>query len=154
MLPAQLYAGFSQDMSMTENTTFALWRSFKPLAKDVPNRIGTDFYDIKCYQKGYFQSFKPNEVFTKWVAVSVSSESTPPFKNLQIPGGMYAVFTFQGEPQELSQLYQYLLTEWLPSSPYKIEDDRPQFDKIPENYDLKSPAAVAEEIWIPIGYKD
>lgn len=48
-----------------------------------------------------------------------------------IPGGLYAVFQFEGNVQEVGQAWEKLLRDWLPASGYQL-DARPCFEYYPK----------------------
>ncbi len=136
-------------MSLTNNKTSQLWEQFGPKIKTIENRTSIDKISMQVYNSGYYDKFNPENEFEKWATVEVESFSNIPsgMESFTLPGGMYAVFDYKGSSSD-SSIFQYIFWEWLPSSPYGI-DDRPHFEVLGKNYknnDLNS----EEEIWIPI----
>lgn len=141
--------GISQEMSYVKNETVALWQSFMPLLPSISDRIGEDFFSVQEYPAGYFASFQPERTFTKSARVCVHKDaSIPEGMNELIAAGVYAVFTFQGTPTEFGSAMQFIMAQWLPQSPYFL-DERPHFEKLGNKYKRNDPASE-EEIWIPI----
>ena len=68
-------------------------------------------------------------------------------KSFILEEGLYAVFDYKGSSADNS-IFQYIFRDWLPSSPYQI-DDRPHFEVLGEKYKNNDPNSE-EEIWIPI----
>ena len=136
-------------MSLTENKTSELWRSFMPRRKEVSNVPGSDLYSMQVYDNNYFENFDPGKNFEKWAAIEVTE-----FKNIPddmecfvLPGGLYAVFFYKGSGTD-TKIFQYIFSIWLPDSGY-ILDNRPHFEILGENYKNGDPNSE-EEIWIPI----
>jgi AraC family transcriptional regulator len=141
--------GVSQEMSYLKNETVALWQSFMPLLPSISERIGEDFFSIQEYPAGYFVSFQPELNFKKSARVHVqSSAAIPDGMDELIVEGLYAVFTFRGTPADFGSAMQFILTQWLPQSPYFL-DERPHFERLGNKYKRNDPASE-EEIWIPV----
>nr|WP_294936648.1 GyrI-like domain-containing protein [uncultured Flavobacterium sp.] len=139
-------------MSLSDNKTGELWRSFMPRRKEIQNTIGSDLYSMQIYDPTYFIDFKPTSEFEKWAAIEVSDFETVPteMETYSLPGGLYAVFLHKGSNTDTST-FHYIFTTWLPNSEY-ILDDRPHFEVLGEKYKNGDPASE-EEIWIPIRHK-
>ena len=138
-------------MSLMENRTRDLWSGFMPRLGEIGNRINTDLFSIEVYDNlEYFSQFNPGNAFFKWAGVAVNSRSTVPegMGYLEIPGGLYAVFSYQGRANEVSAAYQHIYGRWIPKSNYRL-DDRPHFAVMGEGYQPDDPTAK-EEIWIPV----
>jgi AraC family transcriptional regulator len=138
------------DMSFIENKTFQLWNSFMPRRKEIKNAKDSNLYSLEVFPNRYFDNFEPNKIFQKWAAVEVSDYDTIPseMEILIIPTGLYSVFLHKGAATEAYHTYHTIFTEWLPNSPY-IVDDRPHFAVMDERYKKDDPTSE-EEIWIPI----
>jgi AraC family transcriptional regulator len=137
-------------MSIAQNRTSELWRSFMPRRNEIRNRIGTDLYSVQFYDPSYFTAYNPHLEFEKWASVKVSDFNSVPenMEPLVIPRGSYAVFVYQGPPSQGAKFFEYIFATWLPQSGYRI-DNRPHFEILGDRYkgeDLES----EEEIWIPI----
>lgn len=137
-------------MSAAADRTPELWRSFMPRRKEITQALGTDLFNVKIFQPGYFAQFSPNALFEKWAAVEVTNFDGMPedMEDFTLPGGLYAVFRYRGSSAD-PRIFQFIFGEWLPSSKDYELDDRPHFDLLGEKYrnnDLDS----EEQIWVPI----
>ena len=141
--------GFHINMSLSQNKTQELWQSFMPEWK-LAGLPRAEFYSVEVYPEGYFASFDPNKAFQKWAAVEVISEINVPesWEKLEIPEGLYAVFTYKGKSSEIHNIYQYILGTWINNSPYQL-DDRPHMGVMGEKYKNDDPESE-EELWIPV----
>lgn len=150
-LPEKKLIGKSMRMSLAQNRTHLLWRSFMQERTQIPAVVSTDLYSIQVYDGiQYFESFDPTTPFTKWAATEVSDLSSIPigFDAFILKSGLYAVFLHQGTPAEFPRTFQYILSTWLPNSGYDL-DDRPHFELLGEKYRNNDPSSE-EEVWIPI----
>ena len=98
----------------------------------------------------FFKQFNPSEAFTKWAAVEVASAANIPLglETLEVPEGLYAVFTYVGNPAEATPFYTYIFTQWLPASGFVL-DNRPHFAIMGTKYRNGDPTSE-EEICIPV----
>jgi AraC family transcriptional regulator len=149
-LTAKKLIGKRLVMSLSENKTSALWRSFMPRRKEIQNQIGSELYSLQVYDPAYFSNFNPTREFVKWAAVEVSAVDLVPeeMETFMLPGGLYAVFLHKGAASTGPDTFQYIFGTWLPNSGYEL-DDRPHFELLGEKYKNDSPDSE-EEIWIPI----
>ena len=140
-------------MSLHNNKTNELWRSFMPLRKEIKNNISTELYSIQVYDDSYFNGFNPNTEFEKWAAIEVRDFDSVPdeMETYLLPGGLYAVFLYKGSGTD-NRIFQYIFTTWLPSSDYLL-DNRPHFEILGEKYKNEDPDSE-EEIWIPVKPKE
>jgi AraC family transcriptional regulator len=142
--------GICLEMSLAENLTGELWRSFMPRLKEIETRVGNHLYSLQVYDEDYFQQFDPTREFEKWALAEVKNFSVIPdeMEPFELPGGLYAVFHHKGMGTEI---FQYIFSEWLPKSGY-LPDNRPHFEVLGEKYKQGSPDSE-EEIWIPVKEK-
>jgi AraC family transcriptional regulator len=140
-------------MSLSNNKTVELWRSFMPRRKEIENNIGTNLYSMQIYDPLYFSNFDFNADFEKWATIEVINFDKVPdeMDTYTIPSGLYAVFTYIGDMTLAAQTFQYIFATWLPNSEF-ILDDRPHFEILGEKYKNNDPTSE-EEIWIPIQIK-
>lgn len=145
--------GQSLKMSFARNTTFELWRNFMPRKNEIRNRANNNYFSLEVFPENFFERFDPTAEFEKWAAVEVEGHSVVPenMKSFVIPEGDYAVFIHKGPASEAQKTYNYIFTEWLPASPYKV-DHRPHFSVMGENYNKDNPDSE-EEVWIPVRLK-
>ncbi|KFC61108.1 transcription activator effector binding protein [Flavobacterium gilvum] len=134
-------------MSLTNNKTHELWRSFMPKRSEILNPVSTDLFSVQIYEPSYFEAFNPNATFEKWATLEVSDFNNIPSKmeSFTLPGGLYAVFELKGHD---TVIFDYIFRTWIPNSEYVL-DKRPHFEILGEKYKLNDPDSE-EEIWIPI----
>jgi AraC family transcriptional regulator len=150
-LPRKKLIGKSARMSLIQNTTPILWKSFMQNRKIIKNSIGTDLYSIQVYDDAlYFKNFNPQTEFTKFAMIEAEDFSLIPdeMETLTIESGLYAVFIYKGLPQGFPALANYIFSEWLPNSNYTL-DNRPHFEVLGETYNPANENSQ-EEVWIPI----
>ena len=137
-------------MSMDNNRTGELWRSFMPRRKEILNPIGSELFSLEIFEPGYFENFSQGKEFEKWAAVEVSHHGQLPegMESLIIPEGLYAVFIHRGPASEGPKTYQYIYNTWLPQSTYQLAD-RPHFAIMGEKYKHDDPDSE-EEVWVPV----
>ena len=140
-------------MSLLNNKTGELWRSFMPMRNAITNAISADLISMQIYDPSYFNPFRLDKEFKKWAAVEVSDFHNIPegMESFILTAGLYAVFIHKGSSSDTST-FQYIFTTWLPSSEYVL-DDRPHFEVLGEKYKNNDPDSE-EEIWIPIKQKE
>ena len=108
---------------------------------------------MQIYDSSYYEEFSPKNEFEKWATVEVENFDTIPneMKSFTLKKGLYAVFDYRGSSSDNS-IFQYIFREWLPNSPYQI-DDRPHFEILGKKYKNNDPTSE-EQIWIPIIKKE
>ena len=145
--------GKRMTMSLSNNKTGELWKSFMPGRKEIQNNIGIELYSMQLYDHLYFNNFSPNKDFEKWASIEVTDFDTVPdeMETFILTGGLYAVFIYKGSSTD-DKTFQYIFTTWLPNSDYLL-DNRPHFEILGEKY-KNSDASSEEEIWIPIKLKN
>lgn len=138
-------------MSLAENKTFDLWRSFMPERMKAPNKVSNDLISMRVYNEP-MQLEDMSQQFEKWAAVEVGDFDTVPegMEQFNLPGGLYAVFDYKGLNTD-SSIFIYIFKEWLPQSAFML-DDRPHFEVLGEKYKNNDPQSE-EEIWIPVKQK-
>lgn len=153
-IPSKKLIGKRISMSLSENKTVELWRSFMPRRKEITTAIGTDLYSVQVYDPALnFNDFNFTTTFEKWAAIEVTSFEKIPegMESFTLPCGEYAVFLYKGNPNEFESTFRYIFYEWLPASEY-ILDSRPHFEILGEKYKNNDPASE-EEIWVPVRCK-
>jgi AraC family transcriptional regulator len=121
-----------------------LWKRFMPNRMAIKNTLNNEFIALQEYDD--FNNFEA--VFDIWACVEVSSIDGVPegMEAFTIPEGDYAVFLQKG--MDASATYQRIMTEWLPSSGYVI-DNRPHFQVMGEKYKNGSPDSE-EDFYVPV----
>jgi AraC family transcriptional regulator len=143
--------GKRMKMTLSNNKTGELWKSFMQRRKEIKNNLTTDFYSMQVYDQSFdFQKFDPYIPFEKWAAVEVSNFDGIPheMESLIVPGGLYAVFIHKGAAGTAPKTFKYIFGTWLPNSEYLL-DNRPHFEILGEKYKNEEPDSE-EEVWIPI----
>lgn len=150
-IPEKKLIGKRITMSMADNRTGELWRSFMPLRNGIPNAIGGDLISMQVYPDTYsFSHFNPAATFDKWAVVEVSDFNTVSegMEIFTLPAGLYAVFTYKGNPINAAPFFQYIFGTWFPASEYEL-DTRPHFEILGEKY-RNNDDSSEEEVWIPV----
>ncbi len=139
-------------MSLSENKTGELWKSFMSRRKALTNRLTNDYISLAIYKPNHFRDLKPTNEFEKWAAVEVSDFGHVPedMETFTLMAGLYAVFDYKGSSTD-QDIFQYIFGVWLPYSDYLL-DDKPHFEILGEKYSNADPDSE-EEIWIPIRTK-
>lgn len=168
-----IFVGIRMEMSLMEDKTHLLWRSFMPRRHEVMHRRNTDFVSLQVYPGDYFMEFDRSRGFEKWALVEVESVTMPVEEEFghsiaekgemvgrrdgvpegmevfELKGGMYAVFVHSGGDPAI---FDYIYGTWLPDSDFEL-DMRPHFEVLDAQYRHSDPDA-SEEIWIPVRLKD
>ena len=149
MLQEKRLVGIHQEMSLAANRTSQLWASFMPRRHEIRHTLSSDLISLQIYPTSYFTHFSPLNNFEKWACMEVNPSFPIPqgMESLILPGGLYAVFNYQGLSSD-PQIFQYIFGSWLPSSGYEL-DHRPHFEVLGEKYKNNDPHSE-EEIWIPV----
>ena len=144
--------GKRMTMSLADNKTGELWRSFMPRRREITNNLTNDMISMQVYKPTHFTDFNPTNEFEKWATVEVTNFDNVPvdMETFTLIGGLYAVFDYKGLSTDNS-IFQYIFGKWLPSSEYDL-DNRPHFEVLGDKYKNNDPTSE-EEIWIPIQQK-
>ena len=151
MLSEKKLVGKSIKMSLENNKTTQLWKSFMSNRQSINNIVNSDLYSIQIYDNTLnFKGFNLATKFDKWAAIEVDSFDLIPngMKAYSLKSGLYAVFVHKGPTSEFQKTFQYIFGQWLPFSDY-ILDKRAHFELLGEKYKNNSPDSE-EEVWIPI----
>jgi len=144
------FIGMSIEMSLADNKTGELFRTFMPRKKEILNTKSQSVFDLIIYPNSYFKVFNPATCYKKHAMVEVPNFENVPdgMETLILPKGKYAVFSINGyEPNPA--VFQYIYSEWVPNnSDYQL-DDRPHFDILTEKIQQQAEDAV-QEIWVPV----
>ncbi|MDP2526912.1 GyrI-like domain-containing protein [Maribacter dokdonensis] len=145
--------GLSVEMSLLDNKTPQLWKTFRQRSKEVDHRASEDFISLQQYPSHYFEEFSAGSEFVKWACVEVDEVDNIPegMNMLLLETGLYAVFHYTGSAQNAPTFFQYIYGEWIPNSEYQL-DGRPHFEVLGAKYKNNDPNSE-EEVWIPIKAK-
>ncbi|WP_309641689.1 GyrI-like domain-containing protein [Flavobacterium sp.] len=138
-------------MSLAENKTFDLWKSFMPHRKEITNNLTSELVSMKVYHEP-LRLGDMHQQFEKWAAIEVTDFDTIPndMEAFDLVGGLYAVFDYKGLNTDIG-IFIYIFKTWLPNSEYML-DERPHFEILGEKYKNNDPDSE-EAIWIPIKLK-
>ena len=150
ILPAKKLVGKNVVMSLVDNKTAELWRTFMPQRRNVQNMVGENVYSLQVYPPGYFIHFDASNQFKKWALVEVADfDSVPPdLEPFTLNGGLYAVFLYRGSPNAAGDFFRSIFERWLPASGYSV-DERPHFEVMGAKYRNEGTDSE-EEVWIPV----
>lgn len=152
MLTEKTLVGMRMQMSLANNRTGELWRSFMPRRRDIADKVSSDLYSMQVYSQPVDLG-DLTQVFDKWAAVEVADGSTIPdgLERFVLSGGLYAVFPYKGSSTDTA-IFRHIFGIWLPGSAYSL-DDRPHFEVLGDRYKNADPDSE-EDIWIPIKPRD
>jgi AraC family transcriptional regulator len=138
-------------MSLADNKTFELWKSFMPRRKEIINKKSKEMFSLQVYSEPIMLG-NLNQEFEKWALVEVTDFKNVPneMETFELESGLYAVFHYKGLNTD-NRIFIYIFSDWLPKSDYEI-DERPHFELLGEKYKNGDPNSE-EEIWIPIRNK-
>ncbi len=141
--------GIRCTMSLTNDKTAALWKSFMPRRREIKRKLTDELISMQIYSASYFTDFNAGNEFEKWAALEVSAfENIPPdMETFTLGAGTYAVFDYKGSSGD-PRIFQYIFDIWLPNSSHAL-DDRPHFEVLGNRYKTAAPDSE-EEIWIPV----
>jgi len=79
-------------MSLTENKTVDIWKSFMPRRKEITNNVTNDIISMQVYESEYFTNFNPTNEFEKWATIEVSNFENVPtdMETFTLKGGLYS----------------------------------------------------------------
>jgi AraC family transcriptional regulator len=140
-------------MSLSNNKTGQLWKSFMSRRKEISNKVGIELYSMQVYPPLYYKNFNPVTEFEKWAIAEVTDFNSVPdgMVTTILPSGLYAVFLHKGPASMGVQIFQYIFGTWIPKSEYDL-DNRPHFELLGDKYKNED-VDSEEEIWIPIKLK-
>jgi AraC family transcriptional regulator len=150
-LKAKKLVGKKLKMSLADNKTGELWRSFMPRRREIKNNLNSELFSMQVYDPSYdFKNFNPAAEFEKWAAIEVTDFDSIPadMEQFELQGGPYAVFIHKGAASRGPETFTYIFGSWLPNSDYLL-DNRPHFEILGEKYKNDDPDSE-EEIWIPV----
>ena len=145
--------GKQAQMSLAQDGTQNLWKSFGPLKKEISHVEDSGNYSIQVYNEDFLTTtFLPTTQFTKWAGVAVADFNDIPegLETLIIPEGLWAVFLYEGSIKDFGIFVNYVMSLWLPTSGYAL-DSRPQFEYLEHSSkNFKESDLSKEEFWLPI----
>jgi len=147
-LTSKKLVGFKLTMSLAENKTSQLWKSFMTRRNEIASPLNSNLFSMQIYTTPLGLGNLTQE-FEKWATIEVSNFEKVPkgMETFNLKSGLYAVFNYKGLSTD-HRIFIYIFSTWLPNSEYEL-DNRPHFEILGEKYknnDINS----EEEIWIPI----
>lgn len=135
-------------MSLANNKTGELWRSFMPRRREIRNNLTAELFSMQVYDQAV-DLHNPQQEFEKWAAIEVADFATIPdgMETFTLRGGLYAVFHYKGSSLD-TRVFQHIFGIWLPNSDYEL-DNRPHFEVLGDKYRNADPNSE-EDIWIPV----
>jgi AraC family transcriptional regulator len=146
--------GKRMKMTLGNDMTGQLWKSFMQRRREITNSVGTDLFSMQVHTTELdLEKIDLNTPFEKWATIEVTDFTKVPegMESFVLPGGRYAVFEHKGDASTGPTIFQYIFGKWLPASGYAL-DNRPHFEILGEKYKNGDPDSE-EEIWIPIKSK-
>lgn len=149
-IPNKKLFGSSIQTSFAKQETSKLWRPFRAKIAISPFLNPKKFYSIQRYgSEMKIGVLGMDTLFEKIAAFEIEEGEHPEgFEEINLEGGLYAVFEHQGSALDFQKSLQNFLENWLPGSGYEL-DSRNHFETFDENYDPFSANSV-ELVWIPI----
>jgi predicted transcriptional regulator YdeE len=116
---------------------------------DALEQYRTHLRPLSIEQRSFGVTFATDkkDIFDYLAGVSVHSDAKSPDPNLitrNIPAAKYAVFKTTSE--DMSKTYQYIYSEWLPASRYKLDTKVPCFEQYAPREWMNRPVYI----YIPI----
>ena len=147
-LPEKKLIGKRMTMSLANNKTGELWRSFMPRRREIQNGLTSELFSMQVYNRP-LDLGNMNQEFEKWAAVEVADFDAIPdgMETFVLTSGLYAVFHYKGSSTD-TEIFRYIFGTWLPGSNYVL-DNRPHFEILGDKYKNADPNSE-EDIWIPI----
>ncbi|WP_238395313.1 GyrI-like domain-containing protein [Mucilaginibacter sp. 14171R-50] len=154
IIPEKKMVGNHVLMTLAQNKTGELFRGFMPRRNEIQNKVSNDIICMQAYDPNLnFNDVSIDTPHQKWAAVEVTDYSDIPkgMETFTIPGGMYAVFLYKGNPAAYGPTFNYIFNTWLPASAYEV-DNRPHFEILGEKY-KNNDSESEEDIWVPVRFK-
>ena len=144
--------GKRMTMSLVNNKTGELWRSFMPRRREISNNLTSEMFSMQVYDQP-IDFGNLHQEFEKWAVVEVADFGSVPdgMETFTLKSGLYAVFHYKGSSTD-TKVFQYIFGTWLPNSNYEL-DNRPHFEVLGDKYKNADPNSE-EDICIPIKPKD
>jgi len=119
--------GKKQKMSLGDNKTFELWKSFMPRRNEIINKKSNEMFSLQVYNEPVRLGDLKQE-FEKWALVEVSDFKNVPneMETFELKSGLYAVFHYKGLNTD-NRIFIYIFSDWLPKSGYELYE-RPHFE--------------------------
>ena len=143
--PCSLF-GISMEMSLQNNATPVLWKNFMQLRSQFESQIREPLVSLQMYEQlEDVYAFDKN--FVKWAGYFAKDTDRLPelLQTLQVEGGTYAVFQYEGGPVQAAEFFKEVFTKVLPNAGLCLEN-RAHFEVLDANYREN----FKEEIWIPV----
>ena len=130
----------------------AMWGVFNQKCMAIPHltgkraAYGVCFSDADYGTTGMFR-------YVAGLPVTVVDALPEGMTSCTVPAGRYAVFTHCGTLATLDRTFDYIYGTWLPSSEYRLDATRPDFEFYDERFTTGDDPASKFDIYIPIAEK-
>ncbi len=151
VIPERKLIGVRLKMTLSNDKTQALWKTFMPMKAQIKNNLNSNLYSMNIFGNLVdFKQFTQSTIFEKWAAVEVSDFDSVPggMESHLLSGGKYAVFIHKGPASTFFKTSQYIFGSWLPNSEYEL-DQREHFEILGATY-RPNDLDAKEEVWIPV----
>ncbi|MWC26702.1 GyrI-like domain-containing protein [Paenibacillus sp. MMS18-CY102] len=139
-----------RDEQASTNPIAQLWDEIAPRLTELvrPSDKPIARYGI-CFSA---PGARPGDPFDYMAAVSSTALAEVPddLETRAMPGGQYAVVTYQGPIDGIHSIFDYFHGTWLPSSNYRYAHTRPEFELYDERYTNRTDVNSIFEIWFPV----
>jgi AraC family transcriptional regulator len=142
-----LVAGLVRSYSSESSARIpAQWQEFAPYIGQIPGQSSNRAYGVLCNEDD-----EGNHDYVTGVEVAGSSRLPEGLTTLQVPGGVYAVFSHSDHVSTIRGTWQAIWSHWLPGSDYEASE-APSFELYPEEFDGET-GLGGLEIWVPVARK-
>ena len=144
-IPEKIIVGRHLTLPIDDHAVFPLWKQFRT-EQSAHNLMGVDLYAIQTYAE-----WPPKSTITHWAGIEKIDGVQYPSEWMihALKGGTYARFIHRGTQADFPNTMAMIFTEWLPSSPYKYDSSRAQFQLMPADYVMNDPNAK-EYVFVPL----
>lgn len=142
--------GVVNEYELDELDVLILWKTFKPFANNIQNRVGSEAFGL--YQN--YNQIKGKTQFTYACCVEVSDLNNIPvgMEGWEVDQQNYAVFDHKVGVNKIDDTLRYIWGRWLPQSNYEFRL-AVDFEVYAKQFDYKNLDNNITEIWIPISSK-
>ena len=127
----------------------AMWGVFNEKCMVIPHLTGKRSAYGVCFSDA---DYGTTGMFRYVAGLPVTAVDAVPegMVSCTVPAGRYAVFTHCGTLATLDRTFDYIYGTWLPSSEYRLDATRPDFEYYDERFTTGDDPASKFDIYIPI----
>jgi len=129
-----------------------MWGMFNQKCMAIPHLMGKRAAYGVCFSDA---DYGTTGMFRYVAGLPVTAVDAVPegMTSCTVPAGQYAVFTHCGTLATLDKTFDYIYGTWLPSSEYRLDAVRPDFEYYDERFTTGDDPASKFDIYIPITAK-